>query len=45
VTRHAFGIIRPAELRDELMAAFPQQADTVRALWDRYLGPPGCGLS
>ncbi|HMF05235.1 MAG TPA: hypothetical protein VKH17_10500, partial [Acidimicrobiia bacterium] len=43
VTRHAFGIITPAELRDELVAAFPTQADTVRALWDRYVGPPGCG--
>ncbi|HMG28470.1 MAG TPA: M1 family aminopeptidase, partial [Acidimicrobiia bacterium] len=45
VTRHAFGIITPAELRDELVAAFPQQADTVRALWERYIGPPGCGLN
>ena len=45
VTRHAFGIITPAELRDELVAAFPQQADTVGALWDRYIGPPGCGVS
>jgi hypothetical protein len=43
VARHAFGIITPAELRDELVAAFPEQADTVRALWDRYIGPPGCG--
>jgi hypothetical protein len=43
VTRHAFGIITPAQLRDELVAAFPEQADTVRALWDRYIGPPGCG--
>jgi hypothetical protein len=45
VTRHAFGIITSAELRDELVAAFPQQADTVRALWDRYIGPPGCGVN
>lgn len=45
VTRHAFGVITPAELRDELVAAFPQQADTVRALWDRDIGPPGCGVS
>jgi hypothetical protein len=43
VARHAFGIITPAELREELVAAFPEQADTVRALWDRYIGPPGCG--
>ena len=45
VSRHAFGVITPAELRDELVAAFPQQADTVRALWDRYIGPPGCGAA
>jgi hypothetical protein len=45
VARHAFGIITPAELRDELVAAFPDQADTVRALWDRYIGPPGCGVT
>jgi aminopeptidase N len=45
VARHAFGIITPAELRDELVAAFPQQADTVRALWDRYIGATGCGLT
>jgi hypothetical protein len=44
VTRHAFGVITPAELRDELVAAFPEQADAVRALWDRYIGPPGCGV-
>jgi hypothetical protein len=43
VARHAFGIITPAELRDELVGAFPQQADTVRTLWDRYIGAPGCG--
>jgi hypothetical protein len=43
VARHAFGIITPAELRDEIAAALPGQADTVRALWDRYIGPPGCG--
>jgi hypothetical protein len=45
VARHAFGIITTAELRDELVAAFPAQADTVRALWDRYIGPPGCGAA
>jgi hypothetical protein len=45
VTRHAFGVITPAELHDELVAAFPQEADTVRALWDRYIGPPGCGVA
>ena len=45
VTRHAFGIITPAELRDELVAAFPQQADTVMALWDRYIGPLGCSAA
>jgi hypothetical protein len=43
VTRHAFGIVTPAELREEIVAAFPRQADTVRALWDRYIGLPGCG--
>jgi hypothetical protein len=43
VARHAFGIITPEELRDEIAAALPGQADTVRALWDRYIGPPGCG--
>jgi hypothetical protein len=43
VARHAFGIITPAVLRDEIAAALPGQADTVRALWDRYIGPPGCG--
>ena len=43
VARHAFGIITPAELRDEIAATLPGQADTVRALWDRYIGPPGCG--
>jgi hypothetical protein len=43
VARHAFGVITPAELRDEIAAALPGQADTVRSLWDRYIGPPGCG--
>ena len=43
VARHAFGIITPAELRDEIAAALPGQADTVRTLWDHYIGPPGCG--
>jgi hypothetical protein len=42
VERHAFGIITPAQLRDELVAAFPDQADVVRDLWDRYIGRPGC---
>jgi hypothetical protein len=42
VARNAFGIITSAQLRDELVAALPAQADTVRALWDRYIGPPGC---
>ena len=45
VARHAFGIITPAELRDEIVAAFPDQADAVRALWDRYIGPLGCGVT
>ena len=45
VARHAFGTITPAELRDEVVAAFPEQADTVRALWDRYIGAPGCGVA
>jgi hypothetical protein len=43
LARHAFGILTPAQLRDELAAALPDQADTVRTLWDRYIGPPGCG--
>ena len=43
IARHAFGIITPAELRDEIAAALPGQADTVRTLWDHYIGPPGCG--
>ena len=42
VTRHAFGIVTPAQLRDELVAAFPDRAADVRASWDRYIGPPGC---
>jgi hypothetical protein len=42
VTRHAFGIITPAQLRAELVAARPDQADVVRDLWDRFIGPPGC---
>jgi hypothetical protein len=42
VERHAFGIITSAQLHDELVAAFPDRADEVRALWDRYIGPPGC---
>ena len=42
VERHAFGVITSAQLRDELVAAFPDRADEVRALWDRYIGPPGC---
>jgi hypothetical protein len=43
IARHAFGIVTPAELRDELVAALPDHADEVRDLWDRYIGPPGCG--
>jgi hypothetical protein len=42
VARHAFGIITPAQLRDDIAAALPGQADTVRALWDRHIGPPAC---
>jgi Peptidase family M1 domain len=42
VQRHAFGSITSAQLHDELVAAFPDRADEVRALWDRYIGPPGC---
>jgi hypothetical protein len=42
VTLHAFGIITPAQLRDELVAALPDQADVVRDLWDRFIAPPGC---
>lgn len=41
--RHVFGILTPAQLRDELVAAFPDRAGVVRDLWDRYIGPPGCG--
>jgi hypothetical protein len=43
VARHAFGIVTSAQLRDELVAAFPDRAAEVRDLWDRYIGPPGCG--
>jgi hypothetical protein len=43
VARHAFGIVTPAQLRDELVAAFPDRAAEVRDLWDRYIGSPGCG--
>jgi hypothetical protein len=42
VTRHAFGVITADQLRAELTAAFPGQGDAVRALWDRYIGAPGC---
>jgi hypothetical protein len=42
VARHAFGIVTPTQLRDELVAAFPDRADEVRDLWDRYIGPPDC---
>jgi hypothetical protein len=45
VTRHAFGIINSPHLREELIASFPEQADTVGALWDRYIGQPGCGAT
>jgi hypothetical protein len=45
VARHAFGIITSVQLRDELVAAFPAQADAVRTLWDRSIGPPGCGAA
>jgi hypothetical protein len=45
VTRHAFGIITSPQLREELTAAFPEQADNVRALWDRYICPPGCSAA
>jgi hypothetical protein len=45
VTRHAFGIINAPHLREELIASFPEQADNVGALWDRYIGPPGCGAA
>jgi hypothetical protein len=45
VTRYAFGIINAPQLREELVAAFPEQADTVRELWDRYIGPPGCAAA
>lgn len=41
-TRHAFGTITAGQLRAELVAAFPGQEDTVRQLWDRYIGAPGC---
>jgi len=42
VTRHAFGTVTSEGLRDELAASVPGQADTVRELWDRYIGAPGC---
>jgi hypothetical protein len=41
--RHGFGIVTPEQLHDELVAAFPDRAPEVRDLWDRYIGPPGCG--
>jgi hypothetical protein len=40
ITRHAFGIVTPTELRDELVSALP--GTDVGAFWDRYIGPPGC---
>jgi hypothetical protein len=43
VARHAFGVVDPTQLRDELVGAFPDRATEVRDLWDRYIGPPGCG--
>lgn len=43
IARHAFGIVTPEQLRDELVAAFPDRAAEVRDLWDRSIGPPGCG--
>ncbi len=42
VTRHAFGTVTSEGLRDELAASLPGQGDTVRELWDRYIGAPGC---
>jgi hypothetical protein len=42
VTRHVFGSVTAGQLRAELAAAFPGQEDTVRQLWDRYIGAPGC---
>jgi hypothetical protein len=42
VERHAFRNITSEQLHDELVAAFPDRADEVRALWDRYIGAPGC---
>jgi hypothetical protein len=41
--RHAFGIVTPEQLHDDIVAAFPERASEVRDLWDRYIGPPGCG--
>jgi hypothetical protein len=45
VARHAFGILTPEQLHDEFVAAFPDRAAEVRDLWDRYIGPSGCGGS
>ena len=42
VTRHAFGTVTSEGLRDDLAASLPGQGDTVRDLWDRYIGAPGC---
>ncbi len=42
VARHAFGTVTPDELRGELVGALPGNADTVRELWDSYIGAPGC---
>jgi hypothetical protein len=43
VSRHTFGILTPEQLRDEIVAAFPDRTAEVRDLWDRYIGAPGCG--
>jgi hypothetical protein len=43
VARHAFGVVTPTQLRDEIVATFPERGDEVRNLWDRYIGAPGCG--
>jgi hypothetical protein len=43
VARHVFGILTPEQLRDEIVAAFPDRTAEVRDLWDRYIGAPGCG--
>jgi hypothetical protein len=40
--KHAFGIVTPAQLRQELADAVPERSAEVLELWDSVIGPPGC---